>query len=75
MNDIRSGGRRRLSKWLEALAPAFVCLDSRLVGAYHVTLAEIAELAAEGWSHPLPVEEDVVVRMVDARPVTGGAVG
>ena len=72
MNGTRTDGRRRLGQWLEAFAPAFVCLDSRLMGAYQVTLAE---LAAEGWSHPRPAAQDVEVSMADARRVAASAVG
>ena len=72
MNDTEKGGHRRLWQWLEACAPAFVCLDSRLMGAYRATLAE---LAAEGWSHPRPAAQDVEVSMADARRVAASAVG
>ena len=72
MNSTGNGGRRRLWQWLEALAPAFVSLDSRLMGAYQVTLAE---LAAEGWSQPRPAAQDVEVTMADARRVAASTVG
>lgn len=71
MNDMENGGRRRLWQWLEACAPAFVCLDSRLLGAYRATLAE---LAADGWS-PRPAAQDVEGSMPDGRRVAASAVG
>ena len=72
MNSTGNGGGRRLWQWLEAFAPAFVCLDSRLMGAYQVTLVE---LAAEEWSHPRPAAQDVEVSMADVRRVAASAVG
>jgi hypothetical protein len=71
MNTTASDGHRQLWRWVEQLATVFVCLDARLMGAYQVTLAE---LAAEGWSDPRPVRHDAEVSIADAREVAAGAV-
>jgi hypothetical protein len=71
MNTTASDRDRQLWRWVEQLATVFVCLDARLMGAYQVTLAE---LAAEGWSDPRPVTHDAEVSIADAREVAAGVV-
>lgn len=71
MNTAAGDGHRHLWQWLGQLTTVFVCLDARLMGAYQLTLAE---LAAEGSSDPRPAMHDAEVSSADARGVTAGAV-